>query len=141
MKAAAPPCAFNFYNKDNPDGSASDKYAVTGTASGGESGALSDIITVAGKRLYIDNISITVSLSVADPVTAFSGTASATFVFPALHFALMLDGHATLAEGDILTQTVSFSGMIAAVPAVVPYAVTGEITAVGQDILDDWSSL
>jgi hypothetical protein len=141
MKIAAAPCAFNFYNKENPDGNVANKYKVMGSASGGESGALSEVIIVAGKKLYIDSISITANISVVDPVTSFAGTASATFTFAAKHFAFLLDGHATLAEKDTLAQTVTFSGMIAAVPAVMTYDVTGEITAVGQDILDDWSEI
>jgi hypothetical protein len=141
VKIAAPPCAFNFYNKENPDGSAPDKHAVTGSASGGESGALSSVITAGGKKLYIDSVSITVNLSVNDPATTFAGSASATFAFPARHFNFLLDGHATLAEKDVLTQTVVFSGAIASVPAVLPYEVTGEIVSVGQDILEDWSQI
>jgi hypothetical protein len=141
MKIAAQPCEFSFYNKDNPDGSAPDKYKITGSASGGEQGSLSGVITIRGEKIYIDNISISVELSVTDPVLAFSGSATATFVFPARHFNFLLDGHPTLAKKDTLTQTVSFSGMIAAVPAVMSYDVTGEITAVGQDSLDDWSQI
>jgi DNA-binding beta-propeller fold protein YncE len=130
-----------FYNKDNPDGSVPNKYKVTGSASGGESGPLSNAITVAGKKVYVDSISISVALSVIDPVLAFSGAASATFTFPARHFGLLLNGHATLAEADVLTQTVVFSGVIAAVPTVLPYEVTGEITDVGQAVLRDWSEV
>jgi hypothetical protein len=141
MKLAAPPCAFAFYNRDNPDGSVPNKYKVTGSVSGGEKGALSGVVTVTGKRLYIDAISISVGLSVTDPALAFSGSATETFTFPARHFNFLLDGHATLAEKDTLTQAVSFSGMIAAVPTVMSYDVTGEITAVGQDSLDDWSQI
>jgi hypothetical protein len=141
VKIAAPPCAFNFYNKENPDGGVPGKHAITGSASGGESGTLSGVITAAGKQLYIDSVSITVELSVNDPTRAFAGSASATFAFPARHYNFLLDGHATLAEKDVLTQTVVFTGMIAAVPAVLPYEATGEIVSVGQDILEDWSQI
>jgi hypothetical protein len=141
MKLASPPCVFSFYNKNNPDGSTTDNYAVEGSASGGEQGALSSIITIAGKKLYIDSISISVALSVNDPILAFYGSATATFVFPARHFNFLLDGHATLAENDVLTQAVMFTGMIATVPTVLPYAVTGKIMTVGQAILDDWSEI
>jgi hypothetical protein len=143
MKVASPPCSFKFYNKENPDGSAPDKYKVEGTASGGETGILSDIFIVSGNRLYIDSLSISVNLTVTDPASIFSGTAQATFVFPAEHYNLLLDGHPVLAEKDVLTQEVSFRGKIAGVDpiVVVSYSVTGEITASGQNGLDDWSQI
>jgi hypothetical protein len=134
MKIAASPCGFNLYNKDNPTGSDKSKYYVSSFSCSGESGPKSAVVS---GGLYIDQITISASLTIVDPIATYSGTAS--FAFPARHWAFVLDGHATLAEGDTVEQTVALMGDIEGVPTAGAFAVTAEIVSSGQEAYDDWS--
>jgi hypothetical protein len=134
VKIAAAPCSFRLYNKNNPTGSDKSKYYVSSFSCSPETGATSDVVS---GGLYIDQITVRASVTVRDPVTSYSGTVS--FVFPARHWAFVLDGHATLAELDTVEQTVLLTGDIAGIPTAGSFAVTAEIERSGQDAYDDWS--
>jgi hypothetical protein len=96
---------------------------------------ISDVVS---GSLCVDSITVSVDLSVMTPLSVvFEGSAS--FVFPARHWALTLDGHATLAELDKVEDTVTLIGMVAAVPTPMAFAITAEIVASAQTVYDDWS--
>jgi hypothetical protein len=134
VKLAAHPCGFKLYNKDNPTGSDKKKYYVSSFSCSAEAGQTSDVVS---GGLYIDQITMQASITVTNPVTNYSGFAS--FVFPARHWAFALDGHATLAEGDTVEQTVELQGVVAEVPVIAEFDVTAELASSGQDVYDDWS--
>jgi hypothetical protein len=134
MKLAAPPCAFKCYNKDNPTGSDPSKWRVSSFSFSPETGEISDAVS---GGLYIDRITANASVSVTSPVGLFAGTAS--FVFPAKHWAFALDGRATLAERDAVTQDVDMTGTVAGVLTTATFSVTAEIESSGQSVYDDWS--
>jgi hypothetical protein len=134
MKLAASPCGFKLYNKDNPTGSDKSKYFVSSFSCSAESGQASAVVS---GDLYIDQIAVEASLTVTNPIAVYSGSAS--FVFPARHWAFTLDGHATLAVGDTVAKTVSLTGTVAELPVVGSFSVTAEIVSSGQDVYDDWS--
>jgi hypothetical protein len=134
MKIAASPCAFALYNKDNPTGSDKGKYYVSSFSCSGESGPTSGVVS---GGLYVDQITVSAEITIVDPLATYSGSAS--FAFPARHWAFVLDGHATLAEGDTVEKTVSLIGDIEGVPTAGVFAVAAEIVSSGQDVYDDWS--
>jgi hypothetical protein len=134
MKLAASPCSFTFYNKDNPIGKDDKKYYVSAFSFSGETGETSNIVS---GELYIDQITVNASLTVTSLLGEYFGSAS--FVFPARHWALMLDGHATLAEQDTVTKTVELMGSIGGIPTPGSFAITAEISESGQSVWEDWS--
>jgi hypothetical protein len=134
VKIAAPPCSFKLYNKENPTGSDAGKHYVSSFSFSGQAGAVSDVVS---GGVYIDEISVKASITVVNPVASWAGTAS--FVFPARHWAFVLDGHATLAVGDTVDKTVTLETVIAEIPVKADFAVTAEIEASSQDVWDDWS--
>jgi hypothetical protein len=134
MKLAAAPCVFKCYNNDNSDGSDKSKYYVSSFSFEAETGPVSDVVS---GNLYVDQISVSASISVIDPITSWTGEAS--FVFPAQHWAFALDGHPTLAEKDVVTKSVDFTGVVAALPVKTSFAITAEIESSGQSVYDDWS--
>jgi hypothetical protein len=136
MKLAAPPCDFSFYNKDNKSGSDDTKYFVSDFSFSNSGGATSGVVS---GNLYIDQISVDAQLEVTSPVAVYSGSAS--FVFPAAHWAFVLDGHATLAEGDVVTKSVALNGVIDTIPVVGSFDITAEIISSGQSVYDDWSQV
>jgi hypothetical protein len=136
MKLAAPPCTFKCYNQDNPTGSDSKKYYVSEYSFSQEAGEVSDLVS---GGLYVDGITVSANISVKSPLGLFTGTAS--FAFPARHWAFALDGHATLAERDAVTKTVDLIALLAGIPTPGSFAVTAEIESVGQDIYEDYSAV
>jgi hypothetical protein len=134
MKLAAPPCSFSCYNKDNPTGSDKRKYYVSDYSFEAEEGTTSDIVS---GDLYIDRVVVDAEISVTSPTTTYTG--SAQFVFPARHWAFALDGHATLAEKDSVTKTVSLEGFVETTPVTGSFDITAEIVSSGQVVYEDWS--
>jgi hypothetical protein len=92
---------------------------------------------VVSGNLYVDQITVSANLSVTNILGVFSG--STEFVFPARHWAFTLDGHATLAVGDVVLKSVSLLGMIAGIPTPGVFEVTAELVSSGQSVYDDWS--
>lgn len=134
MKIAAAPCSFTCYNKDNPTGSDPARYYVSSCSFSAETGPTSEAVS---GDLYIDGVAVSASVSVVSFGVTYSGNAS--FVFPALHWAFSLDGHATLAETDTVTEPVDLTAIVAG--AVIPgtFALTAELVASGQAVYEDWS--
>jgi hypothetical protein len=134
VKIAALPCVFKLYNKDNPTGSDKAKYYVSDFSCSSGAGPSSSVVS---GNLCVDQITVEASVTVRSPATTWDGTAS--FVFPARHWAFVLDGHATLAEGDTVDQTVAVTGVVGEVPVLAEFEITAELESSAQSEWDDWS--
>jgi hypothetical protein len=137
VKVAAHPCSFKFYNKDNPTGSDKKKYFVASFSFSGEAGPTSDVVS---GDLCVDQITVEATIVVVNLAITYEGSAS--FVFPARHWAFALDGHATLAELDTVELKVKTVGVSpAGVPVYADFDITAEIETSGQAVYDDWSAV
>jgi hypothetical protein len=136
MKIAAPPCAFTFYNEDNPQGEDKGKYFVSGFETTKIAGATSDVVS---GDLYIDEIAVEAALEATLFGIVYRGAAS--FVFPAKHWAFMLDGHATLAVEDAVVSVAELTGYIEMAPVKAFFSVTAKLASSGQSAYDDYSNV
>jgi hypothetical protein len=134
MKLAALPCSFKCLNKDNPTGSDKKQWFVSSFSFDSGEGPASGVLS---GNLCVDSIVSEASVEVVDPIATWTG--SATFSFPARHWAFVLDGHATLAVGDSVTQNVELTAVVAGLPVKASFAITAEIESSAQDVYDDWS--
>jgi hypothetical protein len=135
MKLAAPPCGFIFYNEDNPEGEDKSKYYVSGFTAASARGPTSGVVS---GNLHIDEITVEANLEVTLLGIVYEGSAS--FVFPAKHWAFMLDGHATLAVEDAVVSTARLIGYVAMAPTEASFAITAKLASSGQSTWDDYSN-
>jgi hypothetical protein len=134
MKVATAQCSFKLYNPDNQDGSDTRKYYVSHFSCSAAQGPISDAVS---GEVFVDQIAMDAFIAIVFQAITYNGTAS--FVFPARHWAFMLDGHATLAEGDAVQETIEFNSVNSDVSLTRDFVVVAEIGPSEQSAYEDWS--